>query len=84
MKKHCPYCGNNSGKENSYGNCISCGGTLVPTQVSNPVAESYRNGYMSPAEIRREYFGTSGSYLFGEYGHEVFVSFHLPSGTVRT
>jgi len=72
MKKHCPYCGNNSGKEDKYGNCISCGGILVPSQVHNPIADAYQSGLMSPAELRRELI--TGSYTFGEYGQELVVS----------
>lgn len=36
----CPYCHNKSGKQDSYGNCISCGGQLERYDLENGNVES--------------------------------------------
>ena len=36
----CPYCGNKSGKQDSYGNCVSCGGQLEQCGMENGNVES--------------------------------------------
>jgi len=57
-KLFCPYCGNNSGKTDARGMCISCGGGLEE---------------IKPTQETRDYPGHSGSsYLFGEMGREIF------------
>lgn len=76
--KHCEYCGNTSGKENQYGQCISCGGNLTivtPPLPSNGIYEIARGlGIYSTDEIREmfnRYTGVSGSsYIIGEAGEE--------------
>ncbi len=78
MTKICEYCGNTSGKENQYGQCISCGGSLTITtpHPSNNLLEIARrsNGIYSTDELREMfhvYTGVSGSsYIVGEAGKE--------------
>ncbi len=64
--KICEYCGNTSGKENQYGQCISCGGNLSE-KIKDPIE----------AGKGRIWVGHTGSSyvlnLFGEVGKETFV-----------
>ena len=59
MAKICEYCGNTSGKENQYGQCISCGGnlTIITPSPSNNLLEIARrsNGIYSMDEIREQF-----------------------------
>lgn len=79
MSKICEYCGNTSGKENQYGQCISCGGNLTIVTQPPPTTSMYEIakiglGIYSTDEIREmfnRYTGVSGSsYIIGEAGEE--------------
>lgn len=61
----CPYCGNSSGKTDSRGGCISCGGDLLSNDAGN--LSSYNmmieSGFMSVNKVR-QHFGITGGYSY--------------------
>lgn len=67
MDKYCEYCGNTSGKEDSYGNCKSCGGKLA-VRARAPI---------QPPSVSTSWIDHTGSSynlnLFGERGQETFI-----------